>query len=125
MSLNHRGQITGQVVHPLVALSDRKQKRHLTHPHPPPPAGDIIEISSDEDEDPQPPPKKVLINIEHPSSTHEPDYKARLFQKDREIENLKKVCHRPLQFLTAIRPKLTFGRGKRSWNEPLPGKRES
>jgi len=93
MSVNQRGRIVGQVVHPGLAASERKQKRLPTpRPHPPAPPPDIIEISSDEEE-PQPPPKRALTKRGHPPPTHEPDYKARLFQKDREIEKLKKVRH--------------------------------
>jgi len=95
MSVNQRGKIVGQVVRPGVATSDRKDKR-LPTPHPQPLASavqDIIEISSDEDEDLQPPPKRTLTKRGHPTSTHESDYKARLSQKDREIEKLKKVSH--------------------------------
>jgi hypothetical protein len=92
MSVNH-GRIVGQVVHPGLA-PERKQKRSSTpHSRLPVPAEDIIEISSDEDEDPQPPPKRTLTKRGHPPPTHEPDYKARLFQKDQEIERLKKVRH--------------------------------
>jgi hypothetical protein len=93
MSVNQRGRIVGQVVHPGVAASDRKQRR-LSTPRPKPPTQpiqNIIEISSDEDEDLQPPSKKILIKRGHPSSTHESDYKARLSQKDHEIDRLKKV----------------------------------
>ena len=92
MSVNQRGRIFGQVVHPGVSASDRKQKRRST-PRPKPPVQNIIEISSDEDEDLQPPPKRILVKRGHPSSTHEPDYKAHLSQNDHEIERLKKVRH--------------------------------
>lgn len=95
MSVNQRGRIVGQVVHPGVTASDRKQKR-LSTPRPKPPAQsvqDVIEISSDEDENLQPPPKRILIKRGHSSSTHESDYKVRLSQKDHEIERLKKVRH--------------------------------
>lgn len=99
MSLNQRGKIVGQVVRPGVTTSDRKQKRPSTgHPQPPAPAApeDIIDISSDEDEDLQPPPKRTLTKRGHPASTHESDYKARLSQKDHEIEKLKEVRHQRL-----------------------------
>jgi len=98
MSLNQRGKIVGQVVRPGVATSDRKQKRPSTgHPQSPAPeAQDIIDISSDEDEDLQPPPKRILTKRRHLASTHESDYKARLSQKDHEIEKLKEVRHQRL-----------------------------
>jgi hypothetical protein len=64
----------------------RKQKRSST-------AEDIIEISSDEDEEPQPPRKRTISERGQPPPTHEPDYRARLFQKDQEIERLKEVRH--------------------------------
>ena len=96
MSVNQRGRIVGQVVRPGLAAPDRKQKRLPTpHPHPPAPAQEfIIEISSDEDEEFRPPSKRALTKRGHPPPTHEPDYKARLSKKDREIEKLKKVRHR-------------------------------
>lgn len=94
MSVNQRGRIVAQVVHPGVAVAERKQKRlSNAHPHPPVPQ-DIIEISSDEDEVLRPPSKRPHTKRGHPPSTHEPDYKARLSQKDREIEKLKEVRHR-------------------------------
>lgn len=94
MSVNQRGRIVGQVVHPGVTASERKQKRlPSARPHTPVPPQDVIEISSDEDEELQPPPKKTLAKRRHPPSTHEPDYKARLSQKEHEIEKLKKVRH--------------------------------
>jgi len=93
MSVNQRGRIVGQVVRPGLAAPERKQKRLSTpHPHPPAPPPDIIEISSDEEE-PQPPSKRALTKRGYPLPTHEPYYKARLSQKDREIEKLKKVRH--------------------------------
>ena len=92
MSVNQRGRIVGQIVRPGLAVPERKQKRLPTPlPHPPAPQ-DVIEISSDEEES-QPPPKRALTKRGHPPPTHEPDYKARLSQKDREIEKLKKVRH--------------------------------
>ena len=94
MSVDQRGRLVGQVVHPRVTAQERKQKRSSTaHPPPPVPAQHIIEISSDEGEELQPPPKRALTKRGHPPSTREPDYKARLSQKDHEIEKLKKVCH--------------------------------
>lgn len=88
MSVNQHGRIVGQVVHPGVAASDRKQKQPLTLA-----AQNIIEISSDEDENLQPPPKRTLTKRGRLTPTHESDYKTRLSQKDREIEKLKKVRH--------------------------------
>lgn len=92
MSANRRGKIVGQVVHPGVATSDRKQKQPRASV-----VQDIIEISSDEDEDLRPPPKRTMRTLAkrgHPTSTHESDYKASLSQKDHEIEKLKKARHR-------------------------------
>jgi hypothetical protein len=98
MSLNRRGKIVGQVVHPRPAASDRKQGRRSTpHPHSRVPPQDIIEISSDEDEEAHPPPRKSPTNPFFVPSTNEPDYShLRQSQKDKEIEKLKKVRRLPL-----------------------------
>ena len=94
MSLNQRGKIVGKIVHPRAAATDRKLKQHLaTRPRSPVPAQDVIEISSDEDEDPHPPPKRPLADRVNSSSDNQPDYKLQLFQKDQEIQKLKKVRH--------------------------------
>lgn len=92
MSLNQRGKIVGQVVRSRAASSDRKHKRHPTVP-----AEDIIEISSDEDEELQPPPKRTFARRENPLSV-DSNYKSQLFDRDQEIEKLKKVRHQRLAY---------------------------
>ena len=94
MSVNQRGKIVGQVVHPGVAAPERKNKRRSTpRPRPSTPSQDIIVISSDEDEESQPPSKRAHTKRGHPPPTHDPGYNVRLYQKDYEIEKLKKVRH--------------------------------